>query len=195
MRTFWRILGIVGLVVVLLLGGVVLFAVHTVRASFPQTSGEVSVPGLGAPVTVVRNDLGIPDIYADTIPDLFFAQGYVHAQDRFWEMDVRRHITAGRLSEMFGESQVSTDAFLRTLGWRRIAEQEIPLLTERSRQILDAYSAGVNAYLADHADDRISLEYAVLGLQNPDYAPRALAAGRLGRVAEGAGMGPAQQHG
>ncbi len=171
MRTLWRVLIVVGLVLVLLLGGVALFAVHTVRASFPQTSGEISVPGLAAPVTVVRDDLGIPDIYADSIPDLFFAQGYVHAQDRFWEMDVRRHITAGRLSEMFGESQVSTDAFLRTLGWRRIAEQELPLLSERSRQILDAYAEGVNAYLADHADDRLSLEYAVLGLQNPDYRP------------------------
>ena len=75
MRTLWRVLGIVGLVVVLLLGGIALFAVHTVRASFPQTSGELSVPGLGAPVTVVRDDLGIPDIYADTVPDLFFAEG------------------------------------------------------------------------------------------------------------------------
>ena len=171
MRTVWRVLGVIGLVLVLLVGGVGLFAVHTVRASFPQTSGELQVPGLQSQVTVVRNDLGIPDIYADSLADLFFAQGYVHAQDRFWEMDVRRHITAGRLSEMFGESQVSTDAFLRTLGWRRIAEQEIPLLTDRSRDILDAYSAGVNAYLADHSGDQLSLEYAVLGLQNPDYVP------------------------
>jgi penicillin amidase len=166
-----RVLGIVGLVLVLLLGGVVLFAVHTVRASWPQTSGELEVAGLSAPVTVSRDDLGIPDIYAESVADLFFAQGYVHAQDRFWEMDVRRHITAGRLSEMFGESQVSTDAFLRTLGWRRIAEEEVPLLSDRSREILDAYSAGVNAYLADHSGDELSLEYAVLGLQNPDYAP------------------------
>ena len=171
MRTFWRVLGVIGLVVVLLLGGVALFAVHTVRASFPQTSGEVSVPGLTAATTVTRNDLGVPDIYADSLEDLFFTQGYVHAQDRFWEMDVRRHITAGRLSEMFGKDQVSTDAFLRTLGWRRIAEQEVELLSDRSRRILDAYASGVNAYLAEHRGDRLSLEYAVLGLQNPDYQP------------------------
>lgn len=171
MRTFWRVLGVIGLVLVLLIGGVAFFAVHTVRASFPQTSGEVSVPGVAAPVTVTRNALGVPDIYASSIEDLFFAQGYVHAQDRFWEMDIRRHITAGRLSELFGKDQVSTDAFLRTLGWRRIAEQEVTMLSERSRRILDAYSAGVNAYLADHRGDRLSLEYAVLGLQNPDYQP------------------------
>jgi penicillin amidase len=86
-------------------------------------------------------------------------------------MDVRRHITSGRLSEMFGKSQIETDSFLRTLGWRRIAEQEVPMLSERSRQILDAYAKGVNAYLSDHAGDQLSLEYAVLGLQNPDYRP------------------------
>ena len=171
MRTAWRVLAVIGLVLVLLVGGVVLFGVHTVRASYPQTSGDLAVPGLRTPVTVLRDDLGVPDLYADSVEDLFFAQGYVHAQDRFWEMDVRRHITAGRLSEMFGESQVSTDAFLRTLGWRRIAEQEVPMLTARSRAILDSYAQGVNAYLADHDGAALSLEYAVLGLQNPDYAP------------------------
>jgi penicillin G amidase len=170
-RRLWRVLIVIGLVVVLLLGGVALFAVHTVRASFPQTAGEIAVPGLSAPVTVIRNGLGVPDIYADSINDLFFAQGYVHAQDRFWEMDVRRHITAGRLSEMFGKSQVSTDAFIRTLGWRRIAEQEVAMLSDRSRTILDAYAKGVNAYLRDHSGEQLSLEYAVLGLQNPDYRP------------------------
>ncbi len=164
-------LGVVGLVLLLGLGGVVLFGVHTVRASFPVTSGSLSVAGLKAPVTVIRNDLGIPQIYAESLEDLFVAQGYVHAQDRFWEMDVRRHITAGRLSEMFGESQVTTDSFLRTLGWRRVAEQELPMLSARSRRILDSYAAGVNAYLAEHRGAELSLEYAVLGLQNPDYQP------------------------
>jgi penicillin amidase len=170
-RTFWRVLGVIGLVVVLILGGAVLYADHTVRESFPQTSGEVSLPGLDAPVTVSRDGLGIPDIYAESVGDLFYAQGYVHAQDRFWEMDVRRHITAGRLSEMFGESQVPTDSFLRTLGWRRIAEEEVPLLSERSQLILNSYAEGVNDYLADRSGAELSLEYAVLGLQNPDYEP------------------------
>jgi penicillin amidase len=132
-RTFWRVVGVIGLVLVLILGGVVLFAWHSVKASYPTTSGTVAVPGLAAPVTVIRNNLGIPQIYADSPADLFFAEGYVHAQDRFWEMDVRRHITSGRLSEMFGKSQVTTDSFLRTLGWRRIAEAELPMLSDRSR--------------------------------------------------------------
>jgi len=164
-----RIVGIGALLIALVLGGIFFYGVHTVRASFPQSSGEIELAGLDNLVQVKRDDLGVPNIYAENIEDLFFAQGYVHAQDRFWEMDVRRHITAGRLSEMFGESQVETDSFLRTLGWRKIAEQELTLLSEKSHQILDSYSAGVNAYLADHQGSEVSLEYAVLGLQNPDY--------------------------
>ncbi|MHB1066633.1 MAG: penicillin acylase family protein [Candidatus Nanopelagicales bacterium] len=171
MRPAWRVLGAFGLLLVLLIGAVGLYALHTVRASFPQVSGEVVVPGLSAPVTVIRDGLGVPQVYADSVEDLFMAQGYVHAQDRFWEMDVRRHITSGRLSEMFGASQVTTDSFLRTLGWRRVAEQELELLSDRSRAILDAYARGVNAYLAEREGSRLSLEYAVLGLQNPDYSP------------------------
>jgi len=92
------------------------YGVSTVRASYPQLSGELRVPGLIDEVEVIRDERGIPQIYASTMEDLFFAQGFVHAQDRFWEMDVRRHITAGRLSEMFGPTQVPTDAFIRTLG-------------------------------------------------------------------------------
>jgi penicillin amidase len=143
----------------------------TVRASYPQLAGQVRVPGLVEEVKVLRDSRGIPQIYANTLDDLFFAQGYVHAQDRFWEMDVRRHITAGRLSEMFGPSQVSTDAFIRTLGWERIAEQELEQLSDRSLRILDAYAAGVNAYLIGRSGRELSLEYSVLALQNPDYRP------------------------
>jgi len=170
-RTWLRVVLVIGLVLVLALVGVGAYALHLVRASFPQTSGELEVTGLQGDVDVVRDELGIPNIYADSLEDLFFAQGFVHAQDRFWEMDVRRHITAGRLSEMFGASQVPTDTFLRTLGWRRIAEQEVDLLSERSKLILDAYARGVNAYLADRSGAELSLEYAVLALQNPDYQP------------------------
>ena len=171
MRTWVRVLLVIGLIFSLIVVGVIGYGVHLVRASFPQVQGQVELVGLDSSVDVLRDDLGIPTIYADGVEDLFFAQGFVHAQDRFWEMDVRRHITAGRLSEMFGESQVPTDTFLRTLGWRRIAEQEVELLSQRSRRILDAYSAGVNAYLDDRSGAELSLEYAVLSLQNPDYQP------------------------
>lgn len=143
------------------------WSVSTVRASFPQTSGSLRLAGLSAPVDVKRDDYGIPQIYADTPEDLFRAQGYVQAQDRFYEMDVRRHLTAGRLSEMFGKGQVETDAFLRTLNWRGIAEKEYKTeLDDTTKAYLRAYSDGVNAYLDDHSGAALSVEYEALKISN-----------------------------
>ncbi|MEU2155609.1 penicillin acylase family protein [Streptomyces sp. NPDC019396] len=147
------------------------WGLSTVRASFPQTTGTIELPGLSGRVEVKRDGNGIPQIYANSDEDLFRAQGYVHAQDRFWEMDVRRHVTAGRLSEMFGSGQVDTDAYLRTLGWRRVAQQEYDnVLSKETKEYLQAYAAGVNAYLAGRENDDISVEYAALGFTN-DYKP------------------------
>lgn len=164
---------VIGLLITVLVLAVVAAGLGwwTVQRSFPTMSGTIDVPGLGAEVTVVRDDAGIPQLYAETDHDLFVAQGYVHAQDRFWEMDFRRHVTSGRLAEMFGESQVGTDTFIRTLDWRGIAEQEYDALGEMPRSYYDAYAEGVNAYLDQRSGADLSLEYAVLGLQNPDYSP------------------------
>ncbi|MCL4269595.1 MAG: penicillin acylase family protein [Anaerolineales bacterium] len=139
------------------------------KKSFPQIDGEIQLTGLNTPVDIYRDAMGIPHIYATTAHDLFFAQGYVHAQDRFWQMDSWRHIGSGELSKMFGSAQVETDAFLRTLGWRKTAEAEWENLDSESRAILQAYTDGVNAYLKDHKDTALSLEYAVLGLLSPAY--------------------------
>jgi penicillin amidase len=156
-------------VVVLALVAVAVLGFTSVRRSFPQTSGTLEVPGLSAEVTVVRDERGIPQIYADTAADLFFAQGFVQAQDRFYEMDVRRHITAGRLSEMFGEDTLETDKVVRTMGWRRIAEQELNKISAESLAYLEAFSAGVNAYLKDKSPGELSLEYTLLALGGLDY--------------------------
>ena len=164
------LVGLLVTVLVLVLVGAGL-AWWTVQRSFPTTSGRIDVPGVSAVVTVYRDDAGVPQIVAETDRDLFFAQGYVHAQDRFWEMDFRRHVTAGRLAELFGETQVGTDAFIRTLDWRGIAEQEYSLLDDETRAGFDAYAQGVNAYLAERQGADLSLEYAVLGFQNPGYSP------------------------
>jgi len=171
----WRrarlILKIVALVLAVVLVAGAGYGVFTVRSSFPQVSGTVAVPGLAAAVEVRRDAWGIPQITAESSHDLFMAQGYVHAQDRFWEMDFRRHVTSGRLSELFGASQVETDAFIRTLGWRRVAEQELELISADTLGYLEAYAEGVNAYLAQRSGAALSLEYAVLGLQNAGYQP------------------------
>src|SRR5699024_9393335 len=117
-------------VLALALGG---FVTWSVFRAFPDTDGTLDVAGLEHEVSVQRDAHGIPTITAETSHDLFFAQGLVHAQDRFWEMDFRRHMTAGRLSELFGASQLETDKFLRTLDWHGIAEQEIEALPDRER--------------------------------------------------------------
>ncbi|MER5790766.1 penicillin acylase family protein [Streptomyces sp. NPDC001980] len=165
---------IVLVLVLAVVGGVfygAYWSVSTVRASFPQTKGSITLEGLSGPVTVKRDGYGIPQIYASTDEDLFMAQGYVQAQDRFYEMDVRRHMTSGRLSEMFGKGQVKNDEFLRTMGWDRVAKEEYDTkLSDSTKKYLQAYSKGVNAYLQGKDGKDISLEYAALGFVN-DYKP------------------------
>jgi penicillin amidase len=163
-KTALWLLGVVSALVLVVAG----LGFWAVQKAFPQHEGTVTMPGLSAPVTVYRDQFGIPQIYAKTEADLFKAQGYVHAQDRFWEMDFRRHVTAGRVSELFGESQLETDIYLRTMGWRRVSEQEWALLAPETQAALTSYAEGVNAWLAENPDGD-SLEYTILGLQNPGY--------------------------
>lgn len=169
MARAWRVVRWILVVLLVLLVAAAAFGVWTVRRSFPEVSGRTTLAALDGEVTVHRDEWGVPHVIGDTVADVVRAQGFVHAQDRFWEMDVRRHVTAGRLAELFGEDQVETDAFIRTLGWRRVAEQELDLLDDTSRMLLDAYAEGVNAYIADRSKAELSLEYAVLSLTNPDY--------------------------
>ncbi len=145
------------------------WGVSTVRAPFPQTTGTLRLAGLAGPVDVKRDAYGVPQIYASTDEDLFRAQGYVQAQDRFWEMDVRRHMIAGRLSELLGDGLVDTDAFLRTLGWHRVAKEEYDTkLSEETKKNLQAYADGVNAYLEDKQPRDVSVEYSALAFAH-DY--------------------------
>ena len=168
---FARVTAYAGVAVVLLLVAGLLSVVHLVRAPFSQTSGEVDVPGLEGSVEVVRDDHGIPQLYGDSVTDLMRAQGYVQAQERFFQMDVRRHAAAGRLAEMFGPSAVESDEYARTLGWRRVAEQELALVRPETRSALEAYADGVNAYLDARAPRRIAVEYTVLNAHGLGYRP------------------------
>jgi penicillin amidase len=151
-----------------LLGGYVFYGA---RAGVPQTAGEIRLPGLKEPVQVLRDSFGIPHIYAANSHDLFMAQGYVHAQDRFYQMDFWRHLSFGRLSEMFGPGRVNTDKFLRTIGWGRVAKQELETVGPEVRQILQDYAEGVNAYMATHSGAQLGMEYSILALISPSYKP------------------------
>ena len=163
----------VSLGVSVVLVALAVFVFVGVRNSFPDVSGEVRLDGISGPIDIVRDANGIPQVYADTPEDLFFGQGYVQAQDRFWEMDFRRHVTAGRLSELVGESALETDKFVRTLGWRRVAEQEVDLVDDDTRRLLDSYSSGVNSYIDGKSGSSLSLEYRILSLTGTDYRPAA----------------------
>ncbi len=141
------------------------------RRSFPQVDGEIHLPGLDGTVDVYRDSFGVPHIYATTEHDLFMVQGYVQAQERFWQMDFWRHQAVGRLSELLGSSMVDIDKYLQTMGWERIAMEEWALLDSASRNILSAFTDGINAYLATHSGLEISFEYFFLPAVNPGYTP------------------------
>jgi penicillin amidase len=142
-----RLVVVLLLVAVLLVTGLV--AAITWR-SLPQTSGTLHISALEAKVTVIRDKYGIVNIYADSPHDLFLAQGYVHAQERMWQMEVWRHISAGRVAELFGESGLETDRFVRTLNFRGAAERDLAALSPNARAALDAYADGINAWLDVH---------------------------------------------
>ena len=163
-----RILVAVAVVVVVnVVAATIAFFVVTRRAH-PDTRGEVTVAGLQEPVEILRDENGVPHIYAETTRDMYFAQGYVHAQDRFWQMEFWRRIGAGRLSELLGEATLSTDVFLRTMGFADLAEQEYELLSPEVQRALDAYAEGVNAYIGSRGPGRLSLEHGLLALQGVD---------------------------
>ncbi|MCL3861254.1 penicillin acylase family protein [Actinotalea sp. K2] len=162
----FSVIGVAAVLVLVLVAGVALVATM-IRRPLPSHAGGVTVAGLEGEVTVLRDARGVPSIYADTATDLFHAQGFVHAQDRFFEMDYRRHVTAGRLSELVGQNAdaLSADRVIRTFGWRLVAEQEWDLLEPSTQEYLEAYAAGVNAYLEGRSTDALGVEYTILGLQ------------------------------
>ncbi|MFQ5811771.1 MAG: penicillin acylase family protein [Anaerolineae bacterium] len=163
----WMIFGLLTLLVVnLAIGG----GYFVTRRSFPAVNGTIKVARLESQVEVYRDSWGIPHIYASNPHDLFFAQGYVHAQDRFWQMEFWRRIGSGRLAEILGESALEDDRFIRTLGWHRTAAQELEQLDGEARAVLEAYAEGVNAYISTHRG-RLGLEFTILGLTGVNLDP------------------------
>lgn len=134
---------------------------RAVRSPLPKTSGTLRVPGLHGQVVIDRDAWGIPHIAASHIEDLFFANGLVHAQDRFWQMELNRRVGAGRLSELFGEATVEADRFMRHLGLRRVAAEEARMLDGEHRLLLEAYCRGVCHHLSSMGS-RMPLEFAIV---------------------------------
>jgi penicillin amidase len=138
-------------------------------STFPATSGTKRVPGLSAPVAIERDARGVPTIRAATANDALFGLGYVHAQDRLWQMEFQRRIGAGRLAEFLGPKLLDTDRFLRTVGFRRAAEAGLSALSVPARRALESYAAGVNAFLA--ADRARPIELRLFRIEPEPYRP------------------------
>ncbi|HZZ92128.1 MAG TPA: penicillin acylase family protein [Usitatibacter sp.] len=138
-------------VLLALAGILVLLAAATfawLRTSLPVLDGDLRAPGLQAPVRIVRDAEGVPHVFAAGARDGWFAMGYVHAQDRLWQMEFQRRVAQGRLSEFLGEKAFETDVLFRTLGIAATAKRIFERLDPGTRANLEAYAAGVNAELA-----------------------------------------------
>jgi penicillin amidase len=144
----WPVRFLTGFLVVLLIAAAGLWL--WLRSSLPQLDGTLTLAGLSAPVEVTRDRYGVPQIRAQSDHDAFFALGFVHAQDRLWQMDFQRRFTAGRLSEVVGPRALASDRMMRTLGLYRLAEGTVKRLSPGARAAVEAYAAGVNAYIAQH---------------------------------------------
>ncbi len=143
-----KILKGVGIVVLLAIAVLIAAFLWYRSASQPQIDGKLQLAGPEAPIDIVRDAEGVPHIYAQSAADAYFALGFVHGQDRLWQMELNRRIPAGTMAEILGPSAEPTDRFLRTLGVRRNAEAILQNLAPDTRAALEAYAKGVNAYLA-----------------------------------------------
>ncbi len=164
-----RLLGRAALGVALAAAVAVVAGVLWLRRSLPQQRGTQHVPGIAAPIEIVRDGWGVPHVFAATDRDAHFGLGYAHAQDRLWQMEWQRRIGAGRLSEVVGADGLEADKFLRTLGVRRAAEALVDGLSPAARDVLEAYAAGVNAVLAQQRP--LPPEFLVLGVEPAPWTP------------------------
>jgi penicillin amidase len=132
------------------------------RRSLPQVDGTVAVRGVHAPIDIVRDADAIPHVFATNKEDALFGLGYVHAQDRLWQMEFQRRIGFGRLSEIFGAATISQDRFLRTVGFGRAARAAWKNSPDWAKRQVNAYVAGVNAFIASHHGGQLPPEFSLL---------------------------------
>ena len=140
------------------------------RSALPQLDGTLITKGLSAPVRVTRNTHGVPTIEAANQPDLFFAQGFVTAQDRLWQMDMMRRFAAGELSEIVGTVALKIDREQRTLGLRAAAKKSLQMATARDASYLGAYARGVNVFIETH-QSRLPIEFRILNYKPKPWQP------------------------
>ncbi len=162
-----RIVTIVVIVLILGMGSVATYMAYSVYfRPLPTVSGTQQVAGLHDEATVYRDNWAIPHIYTANTTDLFFVQGYVHAQDRWWQMELSRYLGQGRLHEILPNNDIimQADTLTLTLGWAEAAQADWQETTPEARAALEAYSAGINAYVEERSVEELASMYGLLGL-------------------------------
>lgn len=140
------------------------------RTRLPKIDGKLSISGLKEDVEIIRDELGIAHIYANNINDLMFAQGYVHAQDRLFQMELNRKVARGTLSEIIGIKALDSDRIARTMGYERVAKLDWELFDESEQQIIIDYCHGINAYITS-ADFKLPIEFTLLKFKPEKWHP------------------------
>jgi len=168
----WKkwLLAITGLLAVV---AIVVFIGFTwfMNNSKPVIDGELTVNVLDQDVTVTRDDKGVPHVFAQTDADLYRAQGYVQAQDRLFQMDLARRQASGRLSEIIGEATINTDKHFRTFSLRDASEKALAAYDSESRQVLEWFAEGVNAFITESKENNtLSYEFALLGYEPEEWS-------------------------
>lgn len=159
------------LLIVVLLGGVGFGGGwYWVRSTLPVYEGTRTVSGLDSPVTIVRDPRAVPHIYADSMTDAYRALGYVHAQDRLWQMEAMRRMGRGRLSEVLGPVALASDRMMRLLGISRLAERQFRILEPGTKRALESYAEGVNAWLNGRSQS-LPPEFSILGFEPEPWSP------------------------
>ena len=165
-KTFLGIL-IVIIPVIIILG--LIFNILS-KQSFYPTSGEIAVSGLKSQVKIYFDDFGVPHIISQNQDDAYFTQGYLHAQDRLWQMDLTRRVAEGRLSEVFGAQVIEFDKLFRTIGIHRFSYSWYNSISPESKQILTSYTQGVNKFIETHYDN-LPVEFDALNYRPEPWKP------------------------
>ncbi len=172
------VIGLFGTILALAVG-ILIISYFVLQSKIPTYSGEVSVSGISGDVKIYRDDHAIPFVIADNDLDATFALGYLHAQERLFQMDISRRAGEGRLSEVLGSKTIPFDKMFRTIGIYKLCENSFSKLNLRTKEILNAYSKGVNAYIKE-ANGNYTFEFDVLGYEPEPWKPEhSLVLGKL----------------
>jgi penicillin amidase len=161
MRFLTKALALIVILAIVASGAAYFYA----RRSMPDLTGAIQVDGISAPVDIIRDTDAVPHVFASTKLDGLYGLGYVHAQDRLWQMEFQRRLGFGRLSEIFGSATLPQDRFLRTVGFGRAAREAWARLPSPTKAQVEAYVAGVNAFVATHRGRGLPPEFALLGFE------------------------------